>query len=135
MTRFKTISFFPSDMTIVDVDADLCASKDFGDYVVDDSHFVPMSEAVKRVTGGTLSEAEIKTMYDFPNGKDTGEKVPIDRTHRMMNGDIAEMSVEYKRAQKAAKESIDKAKEDFDFEQKLNAINNVDTADSTSQGE
>ena len=37
MTRFKTISFFPSDMTIVDVDADLCASKDFGDYVVDDS--------------------------------------------------------------------------------------------------
>lgn len=133
MTRFKTISFFPSDMTIVDVDADLCASKDFGDYVVDDSHFVPMSEAVKRVTGGTLSEAEIKTMYDFPNGKDTGEKVPVDRTHRMMNGDIAEMSVEYKNAQRQAKESIDQAKEDYEFEQKISAING--TSESTSQGE
>lgn len=133
MIRFNTISFFPDDMECVAVNADLCASKDYGDYVVDDSHFVPMSEAVKRVTGGTLSEAEVKAMYDFPDGRDTGAKVPVDRTHRMMNGDIAEMSVEYKYAQKQAKESLDKAKEDFEFEQKMDLING--TSESTTQGE
>ena len=127
---FNTISFFPSDMSIVSDESDPQKSKKYGDYIVDTSSFVPMSEAVKRVTGGTLSKDDIQSMYDFADGKDTGQKVPIDRTHRFLSGDIAEMSVEVKAAEKAAKESLDRAYDDYQFEQKLNAVNGDNTANS-----
>lgn len=61
-----------------------------GEYVVDDSNFVPMSEAVRQLTTNALSDTVTKQYYDFADGKDTGIKVPITRTK---NGkDIAEIS-------------------------------------------
>lgn len=129
MYRFNGIAFFPSDMRVVDCVADPVASKQYGDYVVDDSSFVPMSEAVKRVTGGTLSQAEIKQMYDFPDGKDTGRKIPVDRSHRF-TGDIVEVYQDNLAQQAAFNDKMKAAKEQFDFEQKLNAINGVDSSSS-----
>lgn len=64
-----------------------------GVYVVDDSCFTPMSEAIKQLsrindpTSGQLSE-----VYDFPNGRDTGKHIPI--TRRRDFGDLAEYSQE-----------------------------------------
>lgn len=120
---FKTISYFPDEMERCVCNADPVQDKDFGEYVVDDSHFVPMSEAVKRVTGGTLSSQEVRAMYDFSDGKDTGKKVPVDRSHRFT--DIAEISVEARKTAAKVQKGIAEAKEQFEFEQKLNSVNNV----------
>ena len=84
-------------------------------YCVDDSAFVPMSEAVKQVVSGTASPSNL--VYQFKDGKDNGEKVPYDRSHRF-TGDIADMSVEYREAQKVAGEALEDAKTQFEREQK-----------------
>lgn len=84
-------------------------------YCVDDSAFVPMSEAVKQVVSGTSSPSNL--VYQFKDGKDNGEKVPYDRSHRF-TGDIADISVEYREAQKVAGEVIKDARTQFEREQK-----------------
>lgn len=127
---FKTICFDPSDMVVCSAVSDPVASKDFGEYVVDDSHFVPMSEAVKRVTGGTLSPQEVRAMYDFSDGKDTGKKIPVDRSHRFT--DLAEISVEARKTAEKVKQGLKEAKEQYEFEQKLENINSV-SVDSVSK--
>ena len=59
-------------------------------YVVDDSNFVPMSEAVRQLYGGGLSQDIVNQYYDFPTGKDSGEEVPFSRTKEC--NDIAVLS-------------------------------------------
>lgn len=60
-------------------------------YIVDDSGFVPMSEAIKSLSRiGSTTEADVNASYDFPNGVDTGIKVPIQRMHGV--SDITEVS-------------------------------------------
>lgn len=61
-----------------------------GDYVVDDSGFQPMSEAVKQLSKtAPLTSDQIAAAYDFPDGKDTGMKVPVERMPR--TSDIVEI--------------------------------------------
>lgn len=51
------------------------------EYVIDDSCFVPMSEAVKQLgLNPNYTGSNNKTMYDFPDGKDSGIEIPINRT-------------------------------------------------------
>lgn len=64
-----------------------------GEFVVDDSAFCPMSEAIKqlsRVNDPTLGQ--LSECYDFPNGKDNGKQLPITRQRNF--GDLAEYSQE-----------------------------------------
>lgn len=63
---------------------------DTGTYTVDDSHFIPMSELVKRnaQTGPLrLGNDVVENYYDFPDGKDTG----LDVTNRNTKN-IAELA-------------------------------------------
>lgn len=61
-----------------------------GNYVVDDSGFQPMSEAVKQLSRtAPLSSDQIAAAYDFPDGRDTGMKVPVERMPR--TSDIVEI--------------------------------------------
>ena len=62
-------------------------------YIVDDSNFIPISEAIKQLGTAQQSGADsLKPYYDFPDGNDTGIEVPISRTK---NGkDIAEISTD-----------------------------------------
>lgn len=110
MRSYYNVTMFSCD--IVDVEQ---PEKDYGDYVVDDSSFVPMSEAVKRVTAGALSADQLKSMYDFSDGKDTGVKIPVDRSHRF-SGDIAEVSELAHQAADDVKASLSKAKDDYDYQ-------------------
>lgn len=49
--------------------------------IIDDSNFVPESEIIKQLNGKRdLTASEVEIYYDFPNGRDTGEKVPFQRT-------------------------------------------------------
>lgn len=120
--RYSTYSCVPHSAEIIESDCNPVATKDFGKYRVDDSSFVPMSEAVKRVTGGTLSKEQISAMYDFPDGKDTGRKIPVDRTHSF-TGDIAQAAKLLRDAEFKAQESIDIAKAEFDLDQKIEQLN------------
>lgn len=95
----------------------------YGPYVVDDSGFVPLSEAVKRVTGGTLSAQEVKALYDFPSGRVTsGFRVPLDR-RADFHGDIAEVSKAVRDSAVGAREELADAYREYDMQQKLDAIN------------
>lgn len=110
MRSYHNVTMFSSD--VVEVEQ---PKKDFGNYVVDDSSFVPMSEAVKRVTAGALTPEQIKSMYDFADGKDTGVKIPVDRSHRF-SGDIAEVSELAHQAVSDVNSSLAKAKDDYDYQ-------------------
>lgn len=59
-------------------------------FIVDDSFFQPVAEALKNLKNGGLSSSEVQTYYDFPNGRDDGSAVPINRRHDMK--DITEIS-------------------------------------------
>ena len=64
-----------------------------GEFIVDDSAFCPMSEAIKqlsRVNDPTLGQ--LSECYDFPNGKDNGKILPVTRQRNF--GDLAEYSQE-----------------------------------------
>ena len=75
-----------------------------GDYMVDDSHFVPMSEAVKQLdNAAAVSSDVIAKSYDFVDGKDTGSKVPVDRLHDVK--DLAELSVAVRESEKDVKDT------------------------------
>lgn len=110
MRSYNNVSMFSSD--VIEFEP---PEKDYGDYVVDDSSFVPMSEAVKRVTAGALMPEQIKSMFDFKDGKDTGAKIPVDRSHRF-SGDIAEVSELAYQAVDDVNSSLAKAKDDYDYQ-------------------
>lgn len=93
-----------------------------GAYVVDDSAFVPLKEAVKNVNAGAITSQMAKQLYDFPNGKDDGSKVPVDRTHNF-TGDIAEVSVLNREAADSVKQEFTEYLKDKEFNDRLNAIN------------
>lgn len=59
-------------------------------YVVDDSSFVPMSEAVKQLGTTPFDGDAYKSYYDFADGKDSGIAIPVSRTKE--GKDIAEIS-------------------------------------------
>lgn len=64
-----------------------------GEYVVDDSCFVPMSEAIKQLQRiADPSSGQLAEVYDFPNGHDNGKILPITRQRNF--NDLAEYSQE-----------------------------------------
>ncbi len=98
----------------------------YGPYIVDDSNFVPISEAIKQLSNQGLTDIETKSYYDFVSGNDTGIKIPINRTHD--GKDIAEISqnimeqVNNIADQKIAVEQ--KLNKEIEFQNQLKNINN-----------
>lgn len=81
-------------------------------YIVDDSNFIPMSEAVKQLGAANFNGETYKGAFDFADGKDTGIAIPITRTKD--GKDIAEVS-------SAIMDKVDEISEEMkkarDFEQ------------------
>lgn len=118
--RLNTINF---ENKLIDVDYQLPKTK-FGPYIVDDSNFIPMSEAVKQLTSNVVSDSVNQQYYDFPDGKDTGISIPATRTKNCK--DIAELSQQIMdsvektsqhladiRAEQAAKKAFQKSVSDL----------------------
>lgn len=59
-------------------------------FIVDDSSFLPIAEALKNLQMASLTTAEKSVYYDFPDGKDDGSSVPVNRRHDVH--DITEIS-------------------------------------------
>ena len=80
--------------------------KEFDDSLTDKSHFIPMSESVKRIKGmAPISGDTIKQMYDFPNGRDNGSQLPVGRK---IGHDIAELSTAIRQDSEYAKKELAK---------------------------
>lgn len=107
-----------------------------GEFIVDDSAFCPMSEAIKqlsRVNDPTLGQ--LSEVYDFPDGKDTGKQLPITRVRNF--GDLAEYSQEIREQSKNMNNEILKgqleAAERESFNKELESIR-VESSKSSSLG-
>ena len=59
-------------------------------YIVDDSNFLPMSEAIRQLGSGSGALKPENLLYDFKDGQDNGSPVPFHRQADVK--DIAEIS-------------------------------------------
>lgn len=104
-----------------------------GKYVVDDSNFVPMSEAVKQLGGNAIGDDVTKSYYDFPTGQDNGMEVPFSRTKECVS--IVELGNNILDDTKKTVEKIEKAqkaaKRQADFEKSLADIKSSATSSKT----
>lgn len=115
MKRFNTISIFGESMKKLDYSI---PDEPVGDYIVDKSHFVPNAEAIKNLTGNGAGATSDLGMYDFPDGRDTGAKVPYTRQHGY-TGDIAELSSNVFEQSDVYQNDISTLKAEFDQQQRL----------------
>lgn len=126
MTRFETINVISGSKTI---DYEL-PSIEFDDSITDRSHFVPMSESVKRLKGmAPVSGDTIKMMYDFPDGKDTGNAVPSSRRKSI---DIAELSNDIRNEISNISTELENASKKAKQAKEVNKIINFPSASSGS---
>ena len=101
--------------------------KHFGKSLVDRSHFVPTVDLTANT--GSITAGD-RAYYDFPDGKDTGLKVP-----RFARGkDIAEVIVEAREAKMDLDDSIAEAKADKDYEDKIKNLVSG-SSESNNEGE
>lgn len=112
VNRYNTISCVPGVMSMLEVELETC--EPVGEYCVDDSHFVPHAENGQYLRAGDT--ASVQGAYDFPDGKDTGVKIPSNRLHSY-TGDIAEASVALRNAQTEARDNVDKSKVEYERSQ------------------
>ncbi|QCS37288.1 hypothetical protein [Tortoise microvirus 80] len=88
MKRFENAGTILNPAPIVDWDLN-GVRDEWDESVTDKSYFVPLAESVKTINSTPLSEAEIAANYDFADGRDTGQKIPVDRYRGL---DLAEVS-------------------------------------------
>lgn len=112
MKCYNTINSLGIGMEIIDYNEPI---KEFGEYIVDDSNFIPMSEAVKRLSNLTpISETEINQYYDYPDGNVNGS-IPLNRLSG--NDDIAVLSTEIRKEQDSISKEI-QSEIDYENEKK-----------------
>lgn len=106
------------------------------DFIVDDSSFLPIAEALKNLQMASLTTAEKSVYYDFPDGKDDGSRVPINRRHDIK--DITEISAAIVDEAKINAIKLEHAVEDYNNEvmkenfKKMNASNSSPSAPPSS---
>lgn len=128
MLRYRTISVNGLIGDGVNLYDDELEFKHFGQSLVDRSHFVPTVDLTANT--GNLTESD-RIYYDFPDGKDTGLKVP-----RISRGkDIAEIIVEARNSKSDVDKAIEDAKAEKEYDEKIkNLVNgSADANSSTSE--
>lgn len=126
MKRFKEISVFGSTLKEYDVPIWNKETK----RIVDDSHFIPMSEAVKQLSKtNPLSNGVIEAVYDFPDGHDTGMKPPVAR----LKPDLAVLSQTVREQNKRHAKDLKKAMEKATDEQFYRDLSKVSSTSRASQ--
>lgn len=103
-------------------------------YVIDDSKFSPITQALKNINGTVLTDDQIAQSYDFQDGKDNGMELPIGRGRF---ADIVEISTEIRESNKNLSESFNDFKESekrkINQQARLDALNKVrETTKSSS---
>lgn len=127
--RFKTIDSF-NGSSKEEYEVPVCS--EFGESLVDKSHFVPISEAV-RTLEGSMDRAHIEDgNYDFSDGIDDGRLIPSSRNPH--NREITQQFQEVQELSKAAKNAFSKGVKKAQIQQEVAGINSS-TADSAVGGD
>ncbi|MDY5913673.1 MAG: hypothetical protein SPJ62_17055 [Inconstantimicrobium porci] len=95
---------------------------EFTESLADASHFVPVTDLTS-VTGNITNTS----LFDFPDGKDTG----ISRGRADSHRDLAERFVEARNAIDVHSSNVAKMKEDVAYNKSLNEIVNSKSASNT----
>lgn len=104
------------------------------EYVVDDSSFVPMKEAIKQLSTVGSSIDSLRPYYDFQDGKDTGIEIPINRTKD--GKDIAEISSHIMEKVGEITEDIENQKRSIKQKEEFNAkLESIKQSGSTPPAE
>lgn len=100
-----------------------------GEYIVDDSNFVPMSEALKQLDRlPPASGSVLDGYYDFPKGKDDGRRVPALRDLHEYN-DIAEISSVINEQVSEIRSKAKKIQENIESEKKIqDSLKSIDSS-------
>lgn len=126
MKTFSTVNSFGS-LELVDF---VPVKKDMSKSIVDRTNFIPDSEAIKRlVSARSFTAPELKALYDFPDGKDDGRKIPV---ARMKGVDIAELSQELKNEFSGMEKAAKKAQKRKDQEARLNELSSMSVSELPS---
>lgn len=122
MKRYSSINSIYSDKSNL-VDYKLDESIEFGESLVDKSHFVPMAEAVASLNQNSNAAHIDDLNYDFADGRDDGRNIPSSRNPH--NREITQQYLDTKELAKSAGEAYKKgvkkaqiSKEIADFKQK-----------------
>lgn len=130
MKRFNTINF-TEKLSLIDYELPKTPKSE---YVVDDSCFIPMSEAIKQLSVNNGNGTTDGLMYDFENGRDDGRPIPISRCKDVK--DIAEISSAIMDDVNKVTESIESErkaiKKRAEFEANIQAIKNAGSASTDS---
>lgn len=102
--------------------------KSFGPSLVDRSHFVPTVDLTANTGNLTASD---RVYYDFPDGKDTGLKVP-----RIIRGkDIAEVIVDARNSKLDVDQAIADAKAEKEYDEKIKSLVNSSSDGAKTEGQ
>lgn len=124
MKRYVTINVLEGSSTYDYLEPDFVK----GDYVVDRTHFTPVSELAKSVVGQSIGMTDL-SRYDFADGQDNGMQVPVARRRP----ELAEMSVDVKRQQKKVKDKIAQSVAVEKFKRDVFGDNSQGIANESSQ--
>lgn len=130
LPRLKTVNVHSP----LDVDCYSLPETVQGAYVVDDSNFVPMAEAVRQLGANNVGSVDVKSCYDFVDGADNGMEIPLGR--RKDCKDIAEISANIMKQVEETTEHIRNEKDyqnrKKSFEKSLNSIKSDSSNSSNS---
>lgn len=101
------------------------------EYIVDDSTFVPIAEAIKQLGNGSSTAAKTDLLYDFPDGKDNGQPIPFSRSSQFK--DIAELSTEIKNQTDSIKSEVEKANKEAELMEQIKKDLAPDTPDTPEE--
>lgn len=120
MKRWITINPIEGSQTY---DYDI-PKKEFPDYIVDKSHFIPTAEILRNleINGSAMHNADLQG-YDFKDGKDTGMMIPP--TRRGNGADLAEVEQFARDADISARNKVKEAIANKKLQDSVNRMKEV----------
>lgn len=125
ITRYNTICTLPKVAKLEEIE--IKDREGFDESVADFTAFVPTEDSVRSLPVGDIG----KEFFDFPDGKDTGERVPLARKRGV---DIAELSTAIKEQQQEIKYVVGEIKAEVDHQNFLDGVNNAPKSSAEPSG-
>lgn len=126
MKRYSSLDPISGGMIL---DYDVPAAS-YDESLTDKSHFIPTSEAVKRLASAPpLGHDVVRQIYDFPDGRDNGSAVPLSRTKGV---DMAVLSTAIRLEQDSVNTAIAEAKDKARVRAEIDSMTLNPSVSSTS---
>lgn len=131
MKRYSFINSIYSDKSSL-VDYKFDENIEFGESLVDKSHFVPISEAVASLSQNSNAAHIDDLNYDFADGRDDGRNIPSSRNPH--NREITQQYLETKDLAASAANAYKKGVKKAQIEQDISNFKNNPPQSEVSNG-